>query len=128
MPTYSRVETGPIMCPTCGNELEHLCGFLNIQWGKVPAFYTLGSEIRWLKDRNGSVMPPFVYPKRRWWAFLSYGEPWNCGEPQFRDLWVLDEQIETWPEWARICEKCVSQYDHVGLLIRDGVIDSVRVF
>jgi hypothetical protein len=123
MPSFTELEA-TIICPYCGATFDPPAGIVRFQWGKVTHYYRVGDQIRWLKDRRGHVVPPFVIVKRRLFGWLL-GDRYNRGEPQYENVFVLD----TDPNFTQYqCEVCSEKFDALGVEIRGGRIISAVAF
>lgn len=114
MPSFADLDVD-LECPSCGCYLTNLVRF---QWGKVPCRYSIGDRIRWIKKRDGTVVAPFVLVER--------ASNWNCGNPTYEDLIVLDSFLYD-PNIESRCRGCSMAIEGIGVSIRRGVIEDAEV-
>ena len=118
MPNYSTVEI-KVFCPSCGRFFEPPAGIISFQWGAIPERYNEGDAIRWLRDKDGSVCPPF----------RLYGDPdhlrWNFGDPSITNLLAFDVDPNLW-EFE--CSHCRTVFPTAAVEIREGRIVSARTY
>jgi hypothetical protein len=127
VPSYSIFHAG-VSCPSCDREISRRGGETAFCWGSSKEHYWgEGSEIRWLRDRRGTPLPPFTWSGRR--GPLRLGDPrFNFGDPAFVDLFAFDPEVSAEPPESRWCHACDEPYDHIAVVIRVGVIERVKVF
>lgn len=115
-----------INCPTCGAEVESLASQVHFQWGKVGEVYSLGDPIRWLKDKQGDVAPPFTMIEKRYWILLKTLY-WNNGDPTFANVAILDRCVQNTLARDWFCNSCKNQLEAILIKIEQGSITSARV-
>jgi len=91
------VVVGDVCCYQCHHILSDRILF---QWGEVPAFYSIGDEVRWVK-RHLDIMMPFKLYK----GFSS----WNCGDPTIENLLAFDgDFFDITIGETRLCPNCAA--------------------
>lgn len=111
MPQYCVLKVD-LNCFNCGRKVDDK---LEFQWGKVPENYAIGNKIKWLKEKSGAYLPPFVLYERK--------NSWNCGDPKFQNLLILDCNVYA-PGTKNICPLCHIQIASAGIKIKDTVISN----
>lgn len=108
---------GDVFCPTCGEKAwDYVLG----QWGVLPSStYSLGDEVRWLRDEQGGIVPPF-----RLITVAPRAPRWNCGDPQFQNV-ILFDIVTDWTAGECQCPKCHGGFVGSVAVVCDGVFRQV---
>jgi len=105
-----------IPCPNCGLVLTDSGYF---QWGAVPGqgrTYEIGDAVRWVRDENGSLVPPFT--------LRSVDSQWNCGDPACTKVVILDVHCST-GVGTLTCENCRATIAAIAAFIDEGKFQRV---
>ena len=108
---------GSILCPCCRTKILNSARF---QWGAVPGTsYEIGEDIRWLRDSLGAIAPSF-----KLYSLQQGGWQWNCGDPQFKNVILFDEDVYT---KNHILEypKCYEVLAALVAIVENGKISAV---
>jgi hypothetical protein len=122
MPDFAYVK-GNGYCPTCNT---HLLNGLRVQWGGLPSpAYSIGDSVSWLLDRAGRIRPSFQLFKN-----IQGNHQWNCGDPQFKNVILLDGDIYgemmKYNEKEIACPKCGLVIAAGSVTVRDGRFAEIR--
>ena len=122
------VVSADCCCPYCALVVKDEAW---IQWGRTQAYYRIGDDIEWLRDRQKRILP-HNQPAMKW-AWFSWG--WredfssrNYGYPSFRNLIAIDLNAHWHSPGLKTCSRCNMECDGWGIIIQDGRIASIRSF
>jgi hypothetical protein len=116
MPDFSDVET-TALCLQCGEQTSVPSGVIKFQWGKVPHNYKVNDAIVWLEDKSHNIVPSFTLVHKH--GLFGISAVWNCGDPQYKNLYVFDSD----PHVTQYqCSRCNKPLEGLAVEIRNGLI------
>lgn len=98
------------------------------QWGAVPVRpdnridYHIGDRLRWMRSCDGAVVEPFVVC-----ADEDGREWWNCGNPDFPNVILLDMYLALNYVEPVQCDTCGFRGHQVIAVVRNGIFADVCV-
>ena len=116
MPDFCDLEA-TATCLQCGQQTSVPAGVIKFQWGKVPHDYKLGDAIMWLEDKSKNIVPSYTLVKKH--GLFGIRLVWNCGNPQYKNLYVFD----TDPHISECqCSCCGEKLESLAVEVRNGRI------
>ena len=123
MPDFCELSCSPA-CPNCGRGLApNPCGIVRFQWGAVPRHYQIGDNVSWIQDSEGVASPPFTIVWRSSRLGRSRVPEYNCGTPDFDNLYVFDTDPNV-SDWG--CSSCGMVFEGLAVRIVEGRFVDVR--
>lgn len=117
MPDTARLIAG-VCCSACGATVLNSARF---QWGGVPGpQYLLGDAVRWVRDKSGAVLPPFVIVR-----VGANRMQWNCGAPSHSNVILFDQDLYSQNHHLD-CPGCSVRLVAAVAYVRDSKFDSVQ--